>query len=161
MIWEELTINWSFAAADYRGVQWVVPQLALDRFDDSLHAALGFGLIRLFAFNLYTLLFQVQAQQCEHRYVDVRNPNQGESADQITPPVGIKEFEAGDEEKEYGYVVAKAVFAGEEVEKFALIKTLAILAAGYANVMEFAKQLFMGNRPCNRRDRQGDNEQGE
>jgi hypothetical protein len=128
-----------FCRSGLSGVQWVVPQSALDRFDDSLHAALGFGLIRLFAFNLYTLLFQVQAQQCEHRYVDVRNPDQGKSADQITPPICVKQFEAGDEEKNYGDVMAKAVFAGEEVEKFALIKTLGILAAGYANLMEFAK----------------------
>src|SRR5947199_2049996 len=117
----------------------MVPQSALDRFDDPLHAAFGFGLIRRFAFNLYTLLFQIQAQECEQRYVHVRNPNQGEPADQITAPVCIKEFEAGDEEKKCGDVMAKTVFAGEEVEKFPFVKTLAILAAGYANVMEFAK----------------------
>ena len=51
------------------------------------------------------------------------------------------------DEQERGDVVAEAVFAGEEVEKFARYKAAAVLALIFAPVARLAEDLFVGDGP--------------
>jgi len=45
------------------------------------------------------------------------------------------------------HIVAEAVFAGEQVEEFPLVKLLAVLAFVLAEFSGLPKGLLMGNRP--------------
>src|SRR5947207_10365190 len=98
----------------------------------------------------------VEAQPAVEAHVLVRHPYEREAADQVAAPVFVEQFVARDEEEEYRYVVAEAVFAGEQVEEFSLVPARARLALPDAELARLAKDLLVRHSP--RETRYGDGE---
>ena len=69
--------------------------------------------------DFHLLVFDVEAQAVVDAHILVGNPDEAEEGDGIAAPVGIQEFEMCDDEEKGGYIMAEAIFAGEEVEEFA------------------------------------------
>ncbi len=92
---------------------------------------------------------EIEPNYSEESHIYVRNPNQSESRDEITAPIGVKQLIASDDQKSRGYVVAKTIFTGKKVEELALINPPTYFALRHAKVTKFANHLFMGDRPGN------------
>jgi len=65
-----------------------------------------------------------------------------------------------DDEKNERHGVAEAEFAGEQVKKLAPDRAAITLALAGTVVPRLTKDVFMGNRPGNTGDRDGDEEKG-
>src|SRR6266446_2455682 len=84
-----------------------------------------FALLHIFfpSFDLYLLTLNVETKAVVDAHVLIRNPHQGEQREQISAPILIEQLVASDDQKQNYYVVAKAIFTGEKIEKIRL-KTL-------------------------------------
>lgn len=107
------------------------------------------------------LVLEVQAQPVVDADIEVADPDQGKQRDQIAAPVRKQQLEARDGEKDRGHVVAKAIFAGEQVEELPLQNRAAGLAFGSAVLLHLAKDGFMRDGPRNRGNRQREHEEYE
>jgi hypothetical protein len=110
--------------------------------------------------NLHAFAFDIQTEPAKQTHVLVGDPDQGEAADEISTPAGVQQFVSGDDEKNDGHVMAEAVFAGEQVKKLAPYGVAAGLALADTVVSWFSEDLFMGYRPGNTGDGDGDDEKG-
>src|SRR5438105_11895359 len=79
-----------------------------------------FALLHIFfpSFDLYLLTLDVETKAVVDAHVLIRNPHQGEQREQISAPILIEQLVASDDQKQNYYVVAKAIFTGEKIEKF-------------------------------------------
>src|SRR2546421_2136700 len=121
----------------------------------SLITAFVFGNL-LLDLRLDPFALDVEAQPAVEAHVLVRHPYEREAADEVAAPVFVEQFVARDEEEEYRYVVAEAVFAGEQVEEFSLVPARARLALPDAELARLAKGLLVRHSP--RETRYGDGE---
>lgn len=101
----------------------------------------------LFGVNLDLLVFDVQSEMVVNTHVLVSDPDKSEPGNQISTPIGEKKFEAGNDQKQSGNVMAEAVFAGEEIKKFAARKISCSSGLLLAIVPGFAKDFFMSDGP--------------
>jgi hypothetical protein len=104
-------------------------------------------------------MFYIQPQSSKGTHVNVRYPDQGKAAYQVSPPVRIKKMKVGDEQKEDCHVMTEAVFTGEQVEEFSQDKLVAIFTIAGAPLARFSENFFMGHRPCNAGNRDGQQQQ--
>ena len=121
-----------------------------------------FGPFLDFVFNSFRFeaaKFQVHAEMGVDGHVEVCHPDESEESDDVAAPILAKQLEAGECEKDGRYVMAEAILTSEKVEEFALNDVATALAATYAIVADFAQYLFVGNRPCDRRDGNGEDKQ--
>src|SRR5579862_7863296 len=121
---------------------------------ESSHLALFYLLLNLLNLLLYVLdlnavLADVETQAGIDAHVLVGDPDQGKSADQVAAPVIEQELVACDEEKQNGYVVTEAEFAGEEEIEFAAEIKLVVFTLAGAVLARLAEDLFVGHRPGN------------
>jgi hypothetical protein len=137
---------------------------------DGGHKLVEFALL-LFNFLFYLFDFflhllglksfdlQIHADIGEHRHVLVRDPDESKEADEVSAPVLKEKLVSGDEQEEGCDVMTEAIFAGEQVEEFALYQRRGFLAAALTIFARFAKDLFMRDRPGDTGDRNRQNEQ--
>jgi hypothetical protein len=104
-------------------------------------------------------VLDVEAEAVEEAHVDVGDPDEGEPGDEIAAPSFVEHLEARDDEQECGDVVAEAVFAGEEIEKFARDEAAAVLALVFAPVAGLAEDFFVGDCPRDACDGKGEDEE--
>jgi hypothetical protein len=100
--------------------------------------------------QVFGLDFETQAIVSAH--VHVGHPDQGKLGDHIAPPPKIEHLEMRQDEEQCGHIVAEAIFAGEQVEEFTLIKMFATLASILAELSWLFEYLFVRDRPCNAGD---------
>lgn len=98
------------------------------------------------------LVLDVEPEAVVEAHVDICQEDEGKLCEKIPPPTAVEQLEAGDDENGRCDVVAEAVFAGEEVKELSHQEVGAAFAAPLAEVARFAKDLFMGDRPCNAGD---------
>ena len=91
-------------------------------------------------------------------HVDVGYPDQRELRNQVASPIRVEQLKAREDEERGGDVVAKAVFAGEEIKEFAFVDFAAGFAFGDAVIAEFADDFFVGDGPCHGGYRDGEDE---
>ncbi|HXN99707.1 MAG TPA: hypothetical protein VN881_11585 [Candidatus Acidoferrales bacterium] len=89
--------------------------------------------------DLNAFAFYVQANSGEKAHVYVRNPNEGETRDEITAPIRKYQFESRDEKKKRRYPMAKTVLTCKKVEKLSLQKGPAFLAMFFAPFAGFVE----------------------
>ena len=77
----------------------------------------------------------------------VGDPDQRETGDPIASPAQIEHLEMHQPEKQRGHVVAEAILAREEIEKFAHQTAAALLALALAEFARLAEDLFVRDRP--------------
>lgn len=106
----------------------------------------------LFVRNDDVLVLDVEPQAVVEAHVDICQEDQGKLCEKISPPAAVEQLETGDEENGRCDVVAEAVFAGEEVKELSHKEMGSGLAALLAELAGFAKDLFMGDGPCNAGD---------
>lgn len=114
---------------------------------------LGLVCILLLNCNFDAFVFDVQSDAGVAIHVNVSHPNQGKGANQVSSPVVIEQFEAGDEKEKERDVVAEAVFTGEQIEELSLQHFVAGFTFVLAPVTRFAKHFFVCNRPGYARNR--------
>ena len=122
----------------------------------------GLGVFRDLALlhgDFEALRLDVDAQPPEQAHIHVADADQREQADHVAAPVVQQQTEAGEQEEQRRDVVAQAVFAGEDVEELLLNEAPAVLAAIRTVLAHFAKDLFVRERPRDRGDRQGEQQQ--
>jgi hypothetical protein len=145
----------SFAIADRerRSVDWiaVVPRcnarLVAIWLDLTLHGG-----------DFETLGLNAQTKAAEAAHVEIRDPDQGKSRNEVAAPIGKEKLIASDDEKKKGYVMAEAVLAGENIEKFARIQATTTPALIVTKLAWLTEHFLMGNRPRDASDRNGQNE---
>lgn len=93
--------------------------------------------------NLNTLLFEVQANSGIQIHVNISDPDKCKKRDQISPPVGIQQFESCDEQEEDCDVMAEAVFTRKKIEEFTFDEAITLLAVLLAPVPRLAEDFFM------------------
>jgi hypothetical protein len=84
----------------------------------------GSGLLR----NRKIFGFDFESQAVVGAHVHVGDPDQREFRDDKPAPSSIEHLKPGEEQEQCGHVVTGAVLAGEQIEEFSLIETLAVLA---------------------------------
>ena len=111
-----------------------------------------FALLHIFfpSFDLYLLTLDVETKAVVDAHVLIRNPHQGEQREQMSAPILIEQLVASDDQKQNYYVLAKAIFTGEKIEKFTPEDVAARLALALAILACLAKDFFMGYGPGNR-----------
>lgn len=92
-------------------------------------------------------VLNIEPQPVEEAHVHVGDPNQRKPGDQIAAPASVEHLEARNYEEKRSHIVAKAVLACEEIEKFARDQGVAVLAAILAPVPGLAKDLFVCDGP--------------
>jgi hypothetical protein len=85
-----------------------------------------------FAFDLDALMLDVEPQASIDTHVLVCNPNKRKPGDYVAAPIPVDQLVMGNDQKQQGYVVAEAVFTGENVKEFSLKKTSVGLAILFA-----------------------------
>jgi hypothetical protein len=110
-------------------------------------------------FNFEALTFYAEANAAKNAHVEIGNPHQGKTRNEITAPIIEQKLISRDKEKKRGHVVAEAVFTSEQVEELPLEEFPAHLTVPGAPVARFAKYFLMGNRPGDGGDRESDYEQ--
>jgi len=100
----------------------------------------------------------IESQAAEGAHVDVRDLDFSEAGEDVTAPVIEQKFvlckpKDGDRD-----VVAEAVLAGKQVEKFSLEQSATALALPHAILPRLAKGLFVRYGPDNARHGYGENE---
>jgi hypothetical protein len=111
-------------------------------------------LLRSFLFPLRndSLLLDIDADKSVYAHIQVSDPHQCETGDNIPPPVGHQQLKVREHQKKNGYVVAEAVFACEKVEEFSHDNRLALPRFSNTVFMRLLEDFFMGNSPCNTSD---------
>jgi hypothetical protein len=104
-----------------------------------------FALLHIFfpSFDLYLLTLDVETKAVVDAHVLIRNPHQGEQREQISAPILIEQLVASDDQKQNYYVVAKAIFTGEKIEKFTPEDVAARLALAVAILACLAKDFWV------------------
>lgn len=102
---------------------------------------------------------EVETKPAEDSHVNVCHPDQRKTGNQIPSPIGKQKLVASDDQEEGSNVVAEAVFASEQVEKFAFEDETAGLAVRDAEFMEFAYDFFMRDGPRNGCNGESDDKQ--
>ena len=105
-------------------------------------------------------MLNVETEATEYAHVDVRHPHQGESRNHVATPIVEEKGVAGADEKNQCHVVAEAILAGEQVEELARQYRACCLAPCFAPLARLAKDLLVGDRPRDARDRERENEEG-
>ena len=103
----------------------------------------------------YVFVLDVQAQTIVEAHIKVSDVDEGEPGDEVASPAPIQELKSGDQKKEGGDVVRKAVLAGEEIEEFTLKRASVVLAAVFAKLARLAEDLFVGDGPRGTGDGKG------
>src|SRR5690242_2936380 len=102
--------------------------------------------------DLYPFLLQIQPQVPVEAHVLVGDPDQGKAADDVPSPILVEQLVARDADKERGYVVAEAILASEQKEKFAAQIAAGFLALPLTILTRLAENLLVGDRPGNAGD---------
>jgi len=97
-------------------------------------------------------------QVAEEAHIPVGNPHQCEKCNQITSPIGVEQLELRDDKENGTDVMAKTIFASEEVEEFPFVKRLRTAANLLAVFSGFTENLFVRNGPSDAGNRNGDEE---
>jgi hypothetical protein len=95
---------------------------------------------------------QVETDPAENAHVYVGDPHQCETGNQVSAPIRVQQLEAGYDEENHSNVMAETVFAGKQIEEFALVDASARLALASAIVAEFADEFLMCDGPRNGRN---------
>jgi hypothetical protein len=103
----------------------------------------------LFGFDLDSLMLDIQAQARVDTHVLVRNPDQGKPGNQISSPAIVKQLVVGDDQEQQGYIVAEAILARKNIEKFSAKQGARRLTLLFAVVPRLMKQFLMRYRPGN------------
>src|SRR5262245_57214959 len=115
--------------------------------------------LSLLGFDADPFVPNVEPEPAEQAHVYIRDPDQRKARDHVATPIVVQHGEAGDKEYGDGDVMAEAVLAGEEKEEFSLPEPAALLALPHAPFPRLPEHLFMGHRPGDGRDRNGEQEQ--
>ena len=118
----------------------------------------GFGQLAAFwRFAAFALLFlgsdfdlfllDIQAQVVVDAYVLVGYPNQSKKCNQIAAPIRVQQLEASDQQKKDCHIMAEAVFASKQIEKFAPEQAARDAGLVVAIFPGFAKYFFVGASP--------------
>lgn len=104
----------------------------------------------------HSLLADIEAQVSVQAHVLVRHPDQGKAADHVSAPIVKQEFVARDGKKKGGHIMAEAVLAGKDEEKFTDKEMRIVFALFGTPLARLTKDLFVCHRPgdAGNRDRQ-------
>ena len=117
----------------------------------------AFSRLRRCDFN--PILPNLQAQPAKEAHVDVGQPYQRETCDEIASPVIEQQLVTGDEQEEGGDLVTEAVLAREQVEELARVYAPARFAFRSAPVARLSKHFFVRHGPRDGRNRNRENKQ--
>lgn len=81
---------------------------------DIFFILLNFCFLRL---DFHLLMLDIQAKVVVNAHVLIGNPHQSEKGNEIAAPIGVEQFEAGDNKKSRRNIVAETVFAGKQIKK--------------------------------------------
>jgi hypothetical protein len=109
--------------------------------------------------HLQALGLDVHAKPPEQAHIHVRDADEREEADDVSPPVVEQQAEPREHDEERRDVVAQAVFTGQRVEELPLNEPAAGPAAFGAVLAGFAKDFLVSDRPCDRGDGQREQQQ--
>lgn len=104
-------------------------------------------------------MLDVKPQVVVDADVLVCHPDEREERDEISPPAGIKKFELGNDQEERRDVMAEAIFAREKVEEFPARQAIGLFGLLLAVIARLAKNILVGDRPGDARDRYRQNQQ--
>src|SRR5580658_9967924 len=104
-------------------------------------------------------MLDVQPQPVEGAHVDVGDPNESEPCDQVAAPAVVQKLKMSHQQKGQRDVVAEAVFAGKEVEKFPPPQGAAVFTLALAPVARLAEGFFMRDCPTDAGDGNGKQQQ--
>jgi hypothetical protein len=123
----------------------------------------GFDLFDLFILYLDVFLFaaDVDAQAGIEVQINVGDENQGEPGDDVATPIVDEQFELREQQEKERDPVAEAIFAGEEIEKFAFPEGVAALAFVFAPVAGFTKNFLEDDGASDGGDGDGEDEEPE
>jgi hypothetical protein len=113
------------------------------------------GIINLLfvRFDFHLFMFNVETQAIVDTHVLVRYPDKGEKGNDISTPIHVKQFEAHDQKRSSGHVMAEAILAGKQIKEFAAEHRSGLGAFFQAILARLTKDLFVGHGPgdaCNR-----------
>ena len=103
-------------------------------------------------------MFDVDAKQAVEAHPLVCDPGQKEKRENVTTPVFKQNLKAGNDNYEQRYPMAKAIFAGKNVEELALQDIAAAFALRLTDIPPFAKDLFLCDGPRDGRDDDREND---
>jgi hypothetical protein len=112
-----------------------------------------------FCSDLRAFLPQVEANPAEDAHVYVCHPYQSEACDQVPTPIRIQKLETGDDKERCGDIMAEAILAGKQIEKFALVDAPARFALPEAIIAEFPDDFLMRDGPRYGSDGEGNDKQ--
>jgi hypothetical protein len=92
-------------------------------------------------------MLDVETEMIVDAHILVRHPDQSEQRDEISAPARVEELEASYDQEQRSNIMAEAIFAGEQVEKFASGQTVCLLGLLLAIVARLTKDFLMSNRP--------------
>jgi len=75
--------------------------------------------IFLFRMNFDLLVLDIQTEMVVDTHVLVGHPDESKKSDQVSAPVVVEQFEAGEDQKGRRDVMAKTVFTSKQIEKLA------------------------------------------
>jgi hypothetical protein len=113
-------------------------------------------LLRRFCFDL--LSRDVDPQTAIQIQIGVGDEDQGEKGDHIAAPIKKEQVIMGQKQESGGYIMAEAVFAGEEVKEFSLDELAAILASLCAIISHLSEDFLKDHRSRYGGDWNGQNE---
>jgi hypothetical protein len=79
----------------------------------------------------HTFPFDIEPDSCKQVHVQIRNPNERETADEISSPIVKQKLVMGKKKESHGCVVAQTIFACENVEKFSLVQTPTLITLAF------------------------------
>src|SRR5579872_6784187 len=74
--------------------------------------------VLLVCLDLHLLVLDVQTQPVVDAHVLIGHPDQCKEGKNVATPIRQQHFEPGDDQEARSYVMAEAIFTGEEIEKF-------------------------------------------
>ena len=92
-------------------------------------------------------MLDLQPQAVENAHHHIRQEDQRELGQKIPSPASVEQLKSGDDEHRCRNVVTETVLAGEEVEELSQQKVRFVLAAAFAELSRFAKDLLMRDGP--------------
>ena len=98
---------------------------------------------RLFSVDFDAAFFQIESKLGEDSHINVSNPHQRKSSDQVAAPVGKQKFVAGNDESGHRHVMAEAVFTGKNIKELSFRDLAAYLAFGNTVIPKFPHYFFM------------------
>jgi len=92
-------------------------------------------------------MLDVETEMVVDAHVLIRHPDQREQRDEISAPARVEELEASYDQEQRSHIMAEAIFAGEQVKKFASGQTACLPRLLLAIVARLTKDFLMSNRP--------------